>query len=220
MAEKMLVTQALDERDLLVKKITDKIRKVKLVDTKKRNEDKTVMERVTVEDFGKAAQSAWQQIMDLIDRYQRIDAAIVASNAATWVETTYGRYTVAGAISLRNRLRAKTGMLVTGTNFEGFLQSVLEAQFSTGVAAADEKNKALEKQAEAMRLSILGKDGKARDDKPLGVVDAYVKENTTELVDPLGAEKRVAELKEKKEKLLAELETQIKVSNATTLIEF
>ena len=75
-------------------------------------------------------------------------------------------------------------------------------------------------QAEAMRLSILGKDGKARDDKPLGVVDAYVKENTTELVDPLGAEKRVAELKEKKEKLLAELETQIKVSNATTLIEF
>ena len=159
MAEKMLVTQALDERDLLVKKITDKIRKVKLVDTKKRNEDKTVMEHVTVEDFAKAAQSAWQQIMDLIDRYQRIDAAIVASNAATWVETTYGRYTVAGAISLRNRLRAKTGMLVTGTNFEGFLQSVLEAQFSTGVAAADEKNKALEKQAEAMRLSILGKDG-------------------------------------------------------------
>lgn len=220
MAEKMLVTQALDERDLLVKKITDKIRKVKLVDTKKRNEDKTVMERVTVEDFGKAAQSAWQQIMDLIDRYQRIEAAIVASNAATWVETTYGRYTVAGAISLRNRLRAKTGMLVTGTNFEGFLQSVLEAQFSTGVAAADEKNKALEKQAEAMRLSILGKDGKTRDDKPLEVVDAYVKENTTELVDPLGAEKRVAELKEKKEKLLAELETQIKVSNATTLIEF
>ena len=150
MAEKMLVTQALDERDLLVKKITDKIRKVKLVDTKKRNEDKTVMERVTVEDFGKAAQSAWQQIMDLIDRYQRIDAAIVASNAATWVETTYGRYTVAGAISLRNRLRAKTGMLVTGTNFEGFLQSVLEAQFSTAVAAADDPVK----MAEAFRLAV------------------------------------------------------------------
>ena len=220
MAEKMLVTQALDERDLLVKKITDKIRKVKLVDTKKRNEDKTVNERVTVEDFSKAAQSAWQQIMDLIERYQRIDAAIVASNAATWVETSYGRYTVAGAISLRNRLRAKSGLLNSGTNFEGLLQSVLEAQFSTGVALADEKNKALEKQAEAMRLSILGKDGKVRDDKPLGVVDAYVKENTTELVDPLGAEKRVAELKEKKEKLLAELETQIKVSNATTVIEF
>lgn len=111
------------------------------------------------------------------------------------------------------------GML-KGTDFEGLLQSVLEAQFNTGVQLADERNKALEKQAEAMRLSILGKDSKARDDKPLEVVEAYVKENTTELVDPLGAEKRMAELKEKKEKLISELETQIKVSNATTVIEF
>lgn len=30
MSEKMLVTQALDERDLLVKKITDKIAKAKI----------------------------------------------------------------------------------------------------------------------------------------------------------------------------------------------
>ena len=42
MLEKMLVTQALDERDLLVKKITDKIRNAKLVDTRKRNEEKTI----------------------------------------------------------------------------------------------------------------------------------------------------------------------------------
>ena len=220
MTEKMLVTQALDERDLLVKKITDKIRKAKLVDTKKRNEERTAGERVSVEEFGKAAQSAWQQIMDLIDRYQRIDAAIVASNAATWIATSYGHFTAAGAISLRSRLRAKGMIYAKGTDFEGLLQSVLEAQYNSGVQVADERNKALEKQAETMRLSILGKDGKARDDKPLEVVEAYVKENTTELVDPLGAEKRMAELKEKKEKLISELETQIKVSNATTVIEF
>ena len=35
MSEKMLVTQALDELDLLVKKIGDKISKMKLVDVKK-----------------------------------------------------------------------------------------------------------------------------------------------------------------------------------------
>lgn len=33
MSEKMLVTQALDERDLLVKKIADKIAKASFVDT-------------------------------------------------------------------------------------------------------------------------------------------------------------------------------------------
>lgn len=43
MAEKMLVTQALDERDLLAKKISDKIGKLRCVDCKKRNEDRTIL---------------------------------------------------------------------------------------------------------------------------------------------------------------------------------
>ena len=69
MSEKMLVTQALDERDLLVKKIGDKIQKIQAVDTKKRNEEKTVTARVSPEEFGGAASAAYQRIMDLIDRY-------------------------------------------------------------------------------------------------------------------------------------------------------
>ena len=40
MSEKMLVTQALDERDLLVKKINSKIAKASFVDTIKPNEEK------------------------------------------------------------------------------------------------------------------------------------------------------------------------------------
>ena len=40
MSEKMLMTQALDERDLIVKKINDKIEKMRIVDVKKRNEEK------------------------------------------------------------------------------------------------------------------------------------------------------------------------------------
>lgn len=39
MADKMLVTQPLDERDLLVKKIQDKIEKASFVDTVKPNEE-------------------------------------------------------------------------------------------------------------------------------------------------------------------------------------
>ena len=71
-----------------------------------------------------------------------------------------------------------------------------------------------------MRLSILGRDSKAKDDKPLGVVDAYVRENTTEVIDPLNALKKAQEIRERAEALLTELDTQIKVSNATTMIEF
>jgi len=108
MPEKMLVTQALDERDLLVKKIGDKISKMKLVDVKKRNEEKAAESRVTPEEFASTASAAYQSVMDLIDRFQHIDAAIVASNAASTVKTSYGEFTVAGAIALRNRLKRVT----------------------------------------------------------------------------------------------------------------
>lgn len=46
MREKMLVTQALDERDLLVKKISDKIDKASFVDTIKPNEDRKTVKMV------------------------------------------------------------------------------------------------------------------------------------------------------------------------------
>ena len=219
MSEKMLVTQALDERDLVVKKIGDKISKMKLVDVKKRNEEKTADSRMTPEEFDSTASAAYQSILDMIDRFQRIDAAIVASNAASTVKTSYGEFTVAGAIALRNRLKGNGIYDVSGA-FETRLTTQLERQYQEAVQTADYKNKSLEAQAETMRLSILGKDSKVKDTKPLEVVDAYIRENTTEVIDPLESQKKVQELKEKVDTLLKELDTQIKVSNATTMIEF
>ena len=66
MSEKMLVTQALDERDLLVKKISDKIDKASFVDTIKPNEDKVYSKRIGKDEYAKEAESAYQQIIDLI----------------------------------------------------------------------------------------------------------------------------------------------------------
>ena len=218
MSEKMLVTQALDERDLLVKKIADKIAKASFVDTMKPNEEKVYAKRISKEDYAQEAESAYQQIMDLIARFQKIDAAIVASNAQTEITTSYGTFTVAGAISLRSRLRG-TGAYLEDADFEGRLQKKLANEYSERVQFCDRKNSQLQSTAEEMRLSILGKDSKTKDEKPLGVVEAYVKENTTELVDPLDAKKKVEALEEKRNTLLTELDTQIKVSNATTFIE-
>lgn len=218
MAEKMLVTQALDERDLLVKKIQDKIAKASFTDVKKHNEKKVMEHRVLEETFRNEAESAYQQIMDLIDRFQRIDAAIVASNATTMIQTSFGEYTVAGAISLRSRMRG-SGSYDDGADFEQSLYRKMKAELDKRLLSVENKNKQLEATAEGMRLSILGKDTKTKDDKPLEVVNIYVQENTTELVDPLDVQKKVDEIQEKRAKLLSELDTQIKVSNATTFIE-
>lgn len=218
MSEKILVTQALDERDLLVKKIADKIAKASFVDTIKPNEDKVYAKRIGKEEYAKEAGSAYQQIVDLIDRFQKIDAAIVASNAKTEITTSYGTFTVAGAISLRSRMRGM-GAYEDDADFEGILQDKLRCEYNERVRFCDTKNSQLQSTAESMRLSILGKDSKTKDDKPLGVVDAYVKENTTGLVDPLDVQKKLELLEEKRNTLLTELDTQIKVSNATTFIE-
>ena len=218
-SEKMLVTQALDERDLLVKKINDKIEAAKFVDAIKRNEEKVFDARVPKDEFMKSAESAYQQIMDLIERYQKIDAAIVASNAKTMIHTSYGDYTVAGAISLRMRLRDDDEYDFTN-NFEVHLMKKLVEGLDMGARIVTDKNKSLQTIAENMRLSILGKDSKTKNDRPLEVVEAYVKENTTELVDPLDTVDKVDKLQDKVLTLLSELDTQIKVSNATTFIEF
>ena len=218
MTEKLLVTQALDERDLLVKKIADKIAKASFVDTIKNNEETVSKARIDREAFGRQAEAAFQQVRDLIARFQKIDAAIVASNAETKIETSYGEFTVAGAISLRSRLRG-TGVYADRADFEDTLLRKMESEFQSQIQNTDAKNRQLQTTAENMRLSILGKDSKVRDDKPLEVVEAYVRENTTVLVDPLKIEKQIGDLKEKRETLLRELDTRIKVSNATTFIE-
>jgi hypothetical protein len=218
MAEKMLITQALDERDLLVKKIRDKIEKASFTDVKKHNEKNVIDGRVEEETFRRDAESAYQQINDLIDRFQKIDAAIVASNAVTMIHTSFGDYTVAGAISLRSRMRG-TGNYGDRGDFEGLLYKKMKDELDKRLISIENKNGQLEATAEGMRLSILGKESKTKDDKPLEVVTAYVQENTAELVDPLDVTKKVNGIQEKRFNLLSEIDTQIKVSNATTFIE-
>jgi hypothetical protein len=77
---------------------------ISLCDVKKNNETNVLDARISEEEFKQKAESSYQQITDLINRYQVIDAAIVTSNANTMIETSYGTMSVAAAISMRNRL--------------------------------------------------------------------------------------------------------------------
>lgn len=218
MEKKMLVTQALDQRDLLVKKICDKIRKASFTETKKHNEEKVMERKVTQKEFEKEARSSYQQIIDLIHWYDKVDQAILRSNAETMIETSYGTMSIANALALRSRLNCSNAY-DSDSNFEGNLMMKLQEELNEKIRVMEQKNKGLQNTAETMRLSILGKDTKTKDETPLKVVDAYVQENTTELIDPLNVRKKIDELNERRETILNELDTKIKVSNATTFIE-
>lgn len=218
MEKKMLVTQALDQRDLLVKKICDKIRKASFTETKKHNEEKVMERRVTQKEFEKEARSSYQQIIDLIHWYDKVDQAILRSNAETIIETSYGTMSIANALALRSRLNCSNAY-DSDSNFEGNLMMKLQEELNEKIRVMEQKNKGLQNTAETMRLSILGKDAKTKDETPLKVVDVYVQENTTELIDPLNVRKKINELNERRETILNELDTKIKVSNATTFVE-
>ena len=218
MEKKMLVTQALDQRDLLVKKICDKIRKASFTETKKHNEEKVMERRVTQKEFEKEARSSYQQIIDLIHWYDKVDQAILRSNAETMIETSYGTMSIANALALRSRLNCSNAY-DSDSNFEGNLMTKLQEELNEKIRVMEQKNKGLQNTAETMRLSILGKDTKTKDETPLKVVDVYVQENTTELIDPLNVCKKINELNERRETILNELDTKIKVSNATTFVE-
>ena len=214
---RLLVTQALDERDLLNKKINDKIKTAVFIDVVKHNEETVMNRRVDRETFQKEAQSSFQQINDLIERYKNIEAAIVESNANTFIETSYGKFSIAAAIALRNRLRGD--LKFDGkADFETTLYQKMKRAYEDCVTTMEVKNDALAETAEQMRLSILGRETKVKSDKPLEVVETYIKENSMELADPLNIVSKMEQLQERKDKLLSELETQIKVSNATTFI--
>jgi hypothetical protein len=214
---RLLVTQALDERDLLNKKINDKIMSAVFVDVVKHNEETVLNRRIDRETFQKEAQSTYQQINDLIERYKNIEAAIVESNANTFIETSYGKFSIAAAIALRNRLRGD--LKFDGkADFETTLYQRMKRAYEDCVTTMELKNDALAETAEQMRLSILGRETKVKNDKPLEVVETYIKENSMELADPLNIVSKMEQLQERKDKLLSELETQIKVSNATTVI--
>ena len=72
------------------------------------------------------------------------------------------------------------------------------------------------------RWKLLPKEGgdKAKKDSAsIAVVDEYLKKNSYKLVDPLSLADKLQSLKEEREDLYKELDTAVKISNATTTIQ-
>lgn len=215
--EKLLVCDALDERDFLRKKIMKDINGASFVCAKKVRDEK--VEGVDIETFKKNAQATYQSINDMIKRYNAIDTAITQSNAETQIETRSGvKMTRAAAIAQRKVLLSEGK---AETDFTGALLKAMRTQYSNATIRLAEFNCTAERQAEALKLGMVGKDSsKKLSEEDLKVVDAMVAPLYGELVDPIGAKEEHEKLLDKYESLVKEIETAIKVSNATTYIEF
>ena len=156
MESRITVVQALDERDLLVRRISDQIERVNFVDLVRPRAAVTLEKRMTREGFESQAQGALQKIQALVERYDRLNAAIITSNASAKIETSAGEMTVAFAVALRSRLRGG-GPFGDMTDFEGILARKMEKEYREVQEKMRRKNEAVRRaslQAEIRRNAV------------------------------------------------------------------
>lgn len=175
--------------------------------------------RMEKNEYTDMVKSSYQQICDLILRFQRLDEAILVSNANTMIHTTIGEMSISSAISLRNKMKKGIEGKSEEMDFETLLQKELVRQYLGAILKIKEENKVVQEQAKSMRKSISGKNIPEKDEKAEALIMEYVKENTVRIVDPLNIKESAREAEEKQKQLLKELDRKIKFSNATTYIE-
>ena len=205
--EKMIVTRALDERDLLIKKINDAIDRASFVTVKKTSDDIVIGGKKSVQEFDDEARADLQSIRDLISRYNRLDAAILLANATTDIEVAGVTMTRAAAINLRKTL---LGRSFSNTNFD----------FTKAKMAINKSQENADRQKEAMSTALASSDKKVLSDDSLKSISAYCDNLVYSMVDPIDAEKVVGDLQGRQDELKANLESAIRISNATTYVEF
>ena len=222
MARKILVAEVLDERDLLAKKITDKIGKISFVDVIRSNEENVFNLRQEKGKYIAKVKSGYQQFQDMNTLFQKLDEAILVSNANTVIRTEIGEMTVASAILLRSRMKETEKLSDTGKKDFGmqFLNE-LEQQYTNAVLQAKQENENLQRRADRMRKQMDGNSTTpaARNKNTEDFLKQYVHENSVRVVDPLDLKNRLEEMKKQQKKLLKELDMKIKVSNALTYVE-
>lgn len=216
--EQMLVCNALDERDFLRKKIISAINSANFIACKRVKDEKVRTTGYTdPKTFESEAKSTYQSITDMIDRYNRLDTAITLANASTDIKLSDGTVmTRAAAISMRKALVGDTS-----TDFTGKLINVLERQFASVSATANELNAKADRELEQYKDNMTSGD-KAKELTPevSKTLESLVADNRADIIDPIGVEKEIKKLEDKYETLKKELDSAIKVSNATTFVEF
>ena len=217
--EKMLIAEALDEKDLLTKKIETAIANLEFA-TVRREKDKKLRDGRTDEEFSDQVKAAYQSVSDMIDRRNRIAVAIVESNAKTIVKLRSGmEMTVAEAITRKKIMTTPIDVNTSNVNLEKKLIKAMETAYVNF--------------SKSLRSLQLDKDNKENDyktrlttrEKELGeddikAIETLVQGETPVIVDPLNLKELLTDKVEKYNALAKELETAIKISNASTYVEF
>ena len=207
----MLICDALDERDFLKKKIQKAVQNLNLITVKRKKDPKTSV-NLTVEEFEAQAKSEYQSVMDMIDRYNRINVAIVESNAREMIKTRSGvEMTRAAAI-------AKKKIFNTSDDFQMILHNSLTEQLDSASNDFRVYSRSKDQLEDKYKTNLTTKE-KGLSDDDLKAIEKIVEGETPEVIDPIGLKDVADNLANNYNALVKEIDTAIKISNATTYIE-
>jgi hypothetical protein len=206
--ETMNIHQALVELKTLDKRIAKAIQETTWVVANKHSNTK--VGGVDAQEYAAEVKARYQKAMDLIRRRDAIKRAVVNSNAVTKVVIAGVEYTVAEAIDRKN----------TSIEFLNQMSRALAKDYGMAKATADRANGSeLERRAdEHVRIMIGNSDMKGATAEAQRIREEFIRAQTTELLDPLGALKVIEALDEEVTSFLTNVDAALSVSNAVTTI--
>lgn len=206
--KKMTITEALVELKLYDNKIRKAIAEANFVTVRKKSQ-KTV-NGMTVEEFEKRAKASYDSILVMMKNREAIKKEVVLSNATTMVEIDGSLMTVAAAIEKRN-LNDNMNFLL------GTMNNIIAVNNNSLL----QKNADVDAQCEKLLASYYNKDAakKISSDDYHTIIDPYKEANEWVLVDPIGLQEAYDKLSAEISGFMANVDTALSVSNATTFIE-
>lgn len=203
--EKITLTRALVELKTLNNKINRLINQLSVVQVKKG--DKIYQTNEDVKDFNKKAKASFQQLNNLIERYNNIKEKIVEANATTKVEIAGKEYTIASAINRKNSIHM----------YQTFIDR-LKTNYNYAVRSVEETNTETKMRLDKMLEKELESSSKTNKETIDSISKPFLAANTVQLADPLDIENLIKMMEEDVENFLAEVDLTLSEVNAKTYI--
>lgn len=152
---------------------------------------------------------SYQSVNDIIKTVEAIKKAVSKSNAENTIVVCGNEMTVAEAIY----------MMQYGIDVKKSLLQNLRTQYASARNSVDRYNKDVEQRADKFIESMFGSKEKATGQEAITARDAYIRQNTYEVVDPIGLMNEIKFLEAWINDFETEVDGAIQVSNATHTIE-
>lgn len=197
----LTITRALAELKILDKRINNVITNTTFISTKVVGQPH--------KDHDLETKSGWQSFNDLVDRYNRLRRAVIASNANTRVKINGNEMSVAEAIEMKKSISFKKNLL----------ERLRRQRQDAKVAVDNYTNTVRVKLDQLLKTSFENERKSGSEDSIKTISESYLKNNRMDIIDPIKLDTKIPELEEFVDGFLSEVDLVLSESNARTVIQ-